>query len=199
MISSIRPASRYCRAALAPPPIATSLFPGGRHRLLERRLDSLGDEGEGRLPEPQRLARMMGEHEDRHPERWLLSPPALPGILSPGAGPAAEHVAPHQRGADSLAHLLGDLGAGVDLAALLARGALARRRARRPTRAAASRPPPAGSPRSGSGRRRSRRARSRCRASPLPSALHVIRPARQPRPRSAMIGWDDRRRQTDAS
>ncbi len=32
----------------------------------------------------------------------LLAPPAAPGILAPGPGPTAEHVAPHDRGTDVL-------------------------------------------------------------------------------------------------
>ena len=121
-ISSIRPAARYCWAASAPPPSLTSLPPAASSRLRQRRLDPVGDEVEGRPAlHLQRLALVVGEDEDRHVEGRVLAPPAAPGLV-PGAGAAAEHVAPHQHRADVLHRLFDDLAGGVDLAALAAVG-----------------------------------------------------------------------------
>jgi hypothetical protein len=71
-------------------------------RLLERRLDAVGDEVEGRAAlHRQRVAGVVGEDEDIGVERRLVAPPALPRLL-PGARAAAEHVAAHDDGADAL-------------------------------------------------------------------------------------------------
>jgi hypothetical protein len=66
----------------------------------------------------QRLALVVGEHEDRRVEGRFVAPPAVPRIGSPGPGPAAEHVPAHHGRTDVRERRLDDLGAGVDLAAL---------------------------------------------------------------------------------
>jgi hypothetical protein len=91
----------------------------GRARLLERRLDALGDEDEvGSALHRLGLARVMREHEDRAAERRLVAPPAVgPRIVLPGASAAAEHLAAHHDGAgrrDAFGH---DLVVAVRLAA----------------------------------------------------------------------------------
>ena len=74
---------------------------------LERGLDPVGDEVEGRPAlHLERLALMVGEDEDRDVEGRLLAPPPLPGVLAPGPGAAAEHVAAHQDRADVAVELL---------------------------------------------------------------------------------------------
>jgi hypothetical protein len=90
----------------------------GRSRLLERGLDPVGDEREaGSVLEADRLARVVGEHEDRMLERRLVAPPAPPGLV-PRAGAAAEHPAAHDRGARVRDRLAQDLVVGVRLAAV---------------------------------------------------------------------------------
>ena len=63
------------------------LAAGRRLRLLERRLDPVGHEGERRVRERQRLALVVGEHEDRHVERRVVAPPSLPRSSPQGPGP----------------------------------------------------------------------------------------------------------------
>jgi hypothetical protein len=67
--------------------------------LLERRVDPVGDEMEGRSFELEWLAGMVSQDEDRVVVRRLVSPVALP-VLPPRARPTAEHVPAHDRGAD---------------------------------------------------------------------------------------------------
>src|SRR5512139_1082366 len=62
---------------------------------------------------------MVRENEYR-PVVWrVIAPPALPAAVTPIAPDGAEHVPAHDVGADIAEPLLDDLGAGVDLAALL--------------------------------------------------------------------------------
>ena len=66
------------------------LVAGGLARLRERRLDFVGDEGERRVRERQRLALVMRDDEDRLVEGRVVAPPTLPGVVAPGpavAGP----------------------------------------------------------------------------------------------------------------
>src|SRR6188474_1272338 len=63
---------------------------------------------------------MMREHENGMVVRWILAPPADPGIVPlPGPGMTAEHVAPHDRGANARERLFYEVVAGVFLAARL--------------------------------------------------------------------------------
>src|SRR5690606_23394407 len=97
---------------------------GGQPRLLERGLDSVGDEVKGRSSfHLERFTSVMCDHEHRMMEGGSCSPPAFPGLFGiPRAGVAAEHVAPHHRGADVHKRFLDDTGAFVDLSALHAVG-----------------------------------------------------------------------------
>src|SRR6185369_9858678 len=66
-----------------------------RPGLRQRRVDAVGDERErGPALHGQRLARVGGQHEDRHVVRRVVAPPAGPRLV-PRAGAAAEHLAPH--------------------------------------------------------------------------------------------------------
>src|SRR5205823_14262870 len=87
-------------------------------RLLERRLDPVGVEGERRAAlQPERLARMMSKHEHRVMVRGIVSPPTRPrGAAFPRAGVTAEHVPAHDRRTDVRERFLDNLIAFVDLA-----------------------------------------------------------------------------------
>src|SRR5512132_33664 len=88
--------------------------------LLECRLDSIRDEVKGGSAlHLQRLARVVGENEDRVVEGRVVSPPALPGVVAPRSRPATEHVSAHDGRAHVAENLLGDRRARVDLAAFL--------------------------------------------------------------------------------
>jgi hypothetical protein len=52
-------------------------------------------------------------------EGRVVSPPAVPRLISPGTGAAAEHVAAHHHSSNVLGHLLDDRSGFVDLAVLL--------------------------------------------------------------------------------
>jgi hypothetical protein len=84
-----------------------------RARLRERRLDPVGDEGEGGVAggraQFQRLALVVGEDEDGHVERRLVAPPALERLVAPRALLAAEHLAAHDHRALAAEMLLEDL------------------------------------------------------------------------------------------
>src|SRR6185295_3776113 len=74
-----------------------------RPRLIQRRLDPLGDEMEdGAAFHLQRRARMVRQDKDRHMVRWIGAPPALPLIVRPGSAHRSEHVAAHDPGAEIL-------------------------------------------------------------------------------------------------
>jgi len=47
--------------------------------------------------------RMVGEDEDRCPERWLVTPPAAPPVVGPLAHVRPELAPAHDLGADALA------------------------------------------------------------------------------------------------
>jgi hypothetical protein len=79
--------------------------------LLERRLDALGDEGEGG---PSLLGhglpRMVCEDEDRVVEGRVVPPPAVRvRVVLPRPLPAAEHPPPHHRGAGAAGRFLDEL------------------------------------------------------------------------------------------
>jgi hypothetical protein len=68
---------------------------GGRAGPGQGRLDPIGDEGERRPAlHRQRLARMVGEDEDRRVVGRVVAPPALP-VEIPVAAAGTEHVAAH--------------------------------------------------------------------------------------------------------
>ncbi len=105
--------------AFAPPPMSDVPLPRRRARQVERCLDAVGHEGEGRVRQGQRLARVMREHEDRLAERRIVAPPALPRVRAPLAtGRRAELAATHDLGADVRIVLRDDGAACVLLAAL---------------------------------------------------------------------------------
>lgn len=73
----------------------------GLARAFERLPDSAGDEVEdGAALDRDRIARMVGEHEDRHAIGRLLAPPALPAVVGPWPAARREHVAAHDPGAE---------------------------------------------------------------------------------------------------
>ena len=83
-ISSISPARRYCRIVATPPPTRTSRAARPRRRLLERGVDAVGDEVEGRAAlHLERRARVVRQHEHRHVVGRVVAPPALPGVVGP--------------------------------------------------------------------------------------------------------------------
>jgi len=92
---------------------------GGSSRLLERCLDAIGDEGEGRSAiERERLAWVMREHEHRVVEWRVGSPPTVPRLVGvPRSGVAAEHVAAHHGGPDVGERFFHNRGAFVHFAA----------------------------------------------------------------------------------
>src|SRR5690606_11412639 len=58
------------------------------------------EEVEGRVAERERRARMVRQDEDRGAERRVLTPPAPPRLVRPGAADRGELVAPHDLGPD---------------------------------------------------------------------------------------------------
>ena len=105
------------------------LVAGGLAGELDRALQPLGDEVEGGLAEGQRLALVVGEDEDR--DRKGGSSPHQPfqsgSVQGPRTGP--NMLRPMTTAPVPAAASSHDLAAGVDLAALAARAAGARRRA----------------------------------------------------------------------
>jgi hypothetical protein len=76
-----------------------------RARLLERGLDPVREEVERRAAvHLQRLARIVGQHEDRGVVRRILAPPAAPRLVPLAATGRAEHVAAHDGRPDPLQH-----------------------------------------------------------------------------------------------
>ena len=99
------------------------LVAGGLPRLLQGGLDAIGDEGERRVREGQRLPLVVGEDEDRLVEGRVVTPPALPRIVAPRAAAGRAELAPtHDLGADVRVLLPHHGAAGVLLAALQAGG-----------------------------------------------------------------------------
>ena len=93
--SSRSPAARNWLTVPAPP--ATEMFrlAGLGPRPLERGLDPVGHEVEGRAAlHLDRVVRVMGEHEDGVVVRRIRPPPAAP-VAIPLAADRAEHVAAH--------------------------------------------------------------------------------------------------------
>src|SRR5438270_12692876 len=72
-------------------------------RLLERRLDRVGDDGERRAAlQPERLARMMSKHEHRVMVRGIVSHPTRPRVAaSPLAGATAVPAPSHDSSGDA--------------------------------------------------------------------------------------------------
>src|SRR2546426_5251908 len=69
---------------------------------LQRSVNSLGDEPKLRAARhPERRPWMMRQHEDGGVIRRLLSPPALPAAIRPGAPDGTKHITPENPGADS--------------------------------------------------------------------------------------------------
>src|SRR4029077_8479675 len=83
---------------------------GRATRLIERRLDPVGDEGEGRPAlKRERLPHMMSKHEHRVMVRWIAPPPSHPRTLSiPRSRLSTEHVPAHPLRADVLDRLVDD-------------------------------------------------------------------------------------------
>src|SRR5215218_3857219 len=103
------------------------LLAGGLPRLLQGRLDSIGDKGESRVREDQRLALVVRVNEDRLAEGRVLTPPSPPWIVAPwAAGGRTELAPPHDLGTD-IRILLGDHGTANVLLAAIHADALAPR------------------------------------------------------------------------
>src|SRR3954471_7353656 len=96
------------------------LAAGRALRLLERRVDAVGDEMERRAAAHlEGLARVVGENEDRAVVRRLVAPPAFPAFVGPRAAHGTEHVAAEDPGAEVDETLLGHLVVDAGLAAAL--------------------------------------------------------------------------------
>src|SRR5882757_4416377 len=63
---------------------------------------------------------MMRQHEYRHMVGRIVSPPALPGMVGPSAADRAEHVSPHDPGAQIFHRFPGEAIVDVGRTALLA-------------------------------------------------------------------------------
>jgi len=100
------------------------LAAGGLLGLLERGLDSVGDEVErGPSRHLHRITRVMGEDEHGVVVGRVVTPPARPLLVAPGAAAdRAEHVPAHHPGADVLSRLLEYQRALVHVASLPAVG-----------------------------------------------------------------------------
>src|SRR5205807_5755681 len=76
-----------------------------------------------------RVAGVTGEDENRHPERWIVSPPAGGvGIVFPGTLAAAEHPPSHHDGAGRAERFRNERIVGTGLAAVAKAVALAKAR-----------------------------------------------------------------------
>src|SRR5581483_11280417 len=110
----ILPHSRYPAAQ------AYVLAVGRGLRLLERRLDAVGDEVKhGAALHLQRRAPVMRQDEHRRVVRRLLAPPAAPVVVGPRPAHRAEHVAAEDPRADTAKALLRHLMVRPGLAARL--------------------------------------------------------------------------------
>ena len=171
--SSIARAAKACRTVEAPPAMSTSRSAGGSPRLLERRVEALGDKMEGGSARHlDRLMCVVGKHEDRRVVGRLVAPPASP-VFFPVASDGSEHVAAHDVGAARFEQLVAR--ADVRLVAGLASVPVP---LMEPQTADAD-----GWSRLCSGRRRSRRARWTCGTS---CEAYRVRPPTRPR----FIGLD---------
>src|SRR5262249_54211781 len=96
---------------------------GGRGgRALQRPLDTVGDEVEGRAAlHLERRPRMVGEDEDRTVIGRRVAPPALPALVGPGPAHRPEHVAAQDPGPDIGEAALRERVVDAGRAALLAR------------------------------------------------------------------------------
>ena len=66
----------------------------GRGSALQGGLNAFGNEMERSLPgHRDRRSCMVGQHEHRSMERWIIAPPALPGFVRPGPSHRPKHVA----------------------------------------------------------------------------------------------------------
>jgi hypothetical protein len=94
-ISSISPAVRYCWATFAPPPSDTSLPSAASWACPRAGFDPVDDEVEGGASlHLDGVAGVVGEDVDRVVEGWLVTPPAVPRVLPPGAGTAPNMLRP---------------------------------------------------------------------------------------------------------
>src|SRR5438105_4927622 len=106
------------------------LVAGGCLRLRERALDPVRDEDERRAAFfRHRVAGVTREDENRHPERWIVSPPAGGvGIVFPGTLAAAEHPPSHHDDAGRAERFRNERIVGTGLAAVAEAVALAKAR-----------------------------------------------------------------------
>jgi len=115
-ISSTSPACRYWRMTLAPPPRRMSLPCA----------DAFARSSAAWMPSVTkwnvvpRLARVMRQHVDVGVIGRIIAPPAFPCVVRPLAADRAEHVAPHDPGADVLEPAHGEVVVRPFTAALLA-------------------------------------------------------------------------------
>src|SRR5690242_711859 len=74
---------------------------GGAFRLIQRRLDTLGDEDEGGAAcHLDRIARMVRQHEGRRDIGRIVAPPALPALIRPRTADRPEHIAAEDESAE---------------------------------------------------------------------------------------------------
>src|SRR5512142_667600 len=100
-------------------PQANVLLARSSLRLGESRLDAVGDEVEHRAaPHGHRGPLMMGEDEDRSVVRWIVTPPAPPGVVRPRTANGAKHVAAHDPRPDPSESACGEIIVGPPGAAL---------------------------------------------------------------------------------
>src|SRR6185312_15086444 len=87
-------------------------------RTLERRMDAVGHEVEGRAALHRvRRAGVVRQHEDRRVVGRVRAPPALPVVIGPGAADRPEHVPAHDPGAHVLEPARGEIIVDTGLAA----------------------------------------------------------------------------------
>jgi hypothetical protein len=78
------------------------LVAGRRFGAFKRGVDAVSHEMKnGTALHRDRLARVMGEHEDIGAIGRIMTPPAFPAVVRPFAPNRAEHVPPHDPGADN--------------------------------------------------------------------------------------------------
>src|SRR3989442_5821072 len=98
-----------------------------RRRSFQRLADTARDKVEDRAAfHLNRRAAVMRQHKYGAVVRRVLSPPAAPGVVGPGATNRAEHVAPHNPGANALPKTRCDIVIGAGGAAGLTIDALER-------------------------------------------------------------------------